>query len=65
MINDSQRTLPPPLVFSLGSSIPNASRIKPPCNCCGIQVCCTLILLTFNKVNRRKKITMEKLLCLY
>lgn len=51
---------PSPWYFSLEFC---ASRIKTSCNCCGIQDCCTLILLTAQQGKGKEKTTMEKLLC--
>lgn len=49
---------PSPWYFSLEFC---ASRIKTSCNCCGIQDCCTLILLTAQQGKGKEKTTMEKL----
>lgn len=54
-----------PWYFSLGILIPNAPRIKTSCNCCGIQDCCTLSLLTVQQGKCKEKTTLEKLLCQY
>lgn len=43
---------PSPWYFSLEFC---ASRIKTSCNCCGIQDCCTLILLTVQQGKGKEK----------
>lgn len=42
-------------IFPLGILIPSASRRKASCNCCGIQDCCTLILLTVQQGKGKEK----------
>lgn len=52
-----------PWDFSLGILMPSASRTKTLCNCCGIQDCCTLILLTVQQGKGKEKNHSGKISC--